>query len=67
MKMEKAIKYLKRKGKIQTKNEETKEKNWEKQTKEILKKKGYKKEEIEQIQEVMKEGKIYGDPLVQLK
>ena len=48
MNREKAIEYLKRKGKIEGKTEFSA------------------KEEVE-INEVMKEGKIYGDPMVEIK
>ncbi len=50
MDKEEAIKYLERKGKIQTKTDEE----------------TYSKEHEELIEKVVKEGKIFGDPLVEL-
>ena len=52
MEKENAIDYLQRKGQISD---------------DIVKRPKFTKEEKQKIKEVMKEGKIYGDPIVKLK
>ena len=51
MEKKEAIQYLERKGKIEGTQEEVK----------------YSKKEKEEIKKVMKEGKIYGDPIAEIQ